>query len=804
MRHRFVVIGATLALLALTQVAVAAGAGPAATSATTSGTAAANAGQASAGATDALGSTVSAVGDQLVALTGSVFQGIGQLAATGDVPADQVLHVGLSLQGRDPAGEQAALAALTDPRRSAAGPHLTPADWDARYGPPQAARAAAVQWLEQGGLRVLDASGTYVYAAGTAAQVADRFGVHLRTFDLAGHSFFANVDAPQVPAVAGVTAVLGLSDYKQAQTAHHIATSVPNGAPQMFPLSASTSPQDLWSIYDMPADNFGDNEGLAVFGWSMDGAQIESDLRQFEIENHLPGVPFTLRAFAPQPGSDRAPDPSPEAKTEWALDTQASSGMAPYASSLTAYSGYSSADVDLLAPLNAWVQQLDGANQGSASFGECEEDPIFSALGLMGSAPSGTETAWNAVLAQGVMEGRTLFVASGDSGFGCEPTGHGVNGVTLGPVPYQSWPAVSPYVVGVGGTVITTNDATPPKRDIEYAWTHGGGGPSPFVAQPDYQAGFVPLPTRGVPDVAAQSGDLLSGYNIVALGQDAGVGGTSLSAPLWQGMWARVNAASQGSQAIGMASAGAGFANPLLYRAATEHPDSFFDVVLGLNGLNIATPGWDYTTGLGVPDVTNLTNAIDGTTTPRLRRIPVPVTSTACAAGAPALTDAPDDATGFIVGGLPRPSEPDLDILAADASLSGSNLVVTMHVAQLSSSSPVGSTGDAFDVGFHYGGDAFWVQGFRGLLGGGADFGSGTDSRGTSFGEPGVTAVFDIEHSEVIVSVPVAVLNSHVSAGAPPLGAGSVLDGFSAQTWATEVAINAGVDSATGTCARTL
>ena len=796
MRHRFVVIAATLGALALSQVALAATAGPSVRPPVTSGSAVV-----APPATDGTSTTspsVAAASSPLVTLTGSVFKGIDAVVPSGDVPLDQVMHVALSVQSRDPAGLQAALADATDPHLAGSVASLDPATWDARFGPDPAARAAAVAWLQQGGLDVLDASGSLVYAVGTAQQMSDRFGVHLRTFAVAGRAFYANVDAPKVPAIAGVTAVLGLSDYKQAQTLHHAASSPSSAQPQAFPMSASTSAQDLWSIYDMPANNLGDGEGLAVFGWNMDGAQIEHDLRSFEVENHLPAVPFAAIQFGIQPGSDRAPDTNPDLAVEWDLDTQASSGMAPNASSITAYSAYSSADADLIAPLNGWVNDANGARQGSASFGECEEDPVFSSLGLIGSAESGTETAWNQVLAQGVLEGRTLFVSSGDSGFGCDPTGNTINGVTLGPVPYQSWPAVSPYVVAVGGTVITTNDANPPQRDIEYAWTHGGGGPSLFVDQPAYQAGVVPLPTRGVPDVASQSGDLLSGYNIIVRDERMSVGGTSLSAPLWQGIWARVSAAS------GLLTADVGFANPHLYAASAAQPDSFYDVTLGTNGLNIALPGWDYTTGLGVPDVSVLMTAIDGRTTPRLPMHHAPLTQPACAAGVPPLTDAGDDATGLIIGGLPRPSDPDLDILSADAALSGTNLVLTMHVAQLSSSTPVGGTGDAFDIGFHYGTDAFWVQASRGLTGSGADFGRGDDSRGTSFGEAGVTASFDVANSNVVVSLPLAVLNAHISAGAPPVGAGSVLDAFSAQTWATVVVLNGGVDSATGDCAKQL
>src|SRR5204863_2539144 len=115
-----------------------------------------------------------------------------------------------------------------------------------------------------------------------------------------------------------------------------------------------------------------------------------------------------------------------------------------------------------------------------------------------------------------------------------------------------------------GGTVVTTVDgANPAERDIEYAWTHGGGGPSLWISEPSYQSGVDAInrpclasttgvlnssgtTCRGVPDVAAQSGDLASGYTVVSDGSPGAVGGTSLSSPLWVGMWGRVQAASAG------------------------------------------------------------------------------------------------------------------------------------------------------------------------------------------------------------------------------------------------------------------
>jgi hypothetical protein len=57
-----------------------------------------------------------------------------------------------------------------------------------------------------------------------------------------------------------------------------------------------------------------------------------------------------------------------------------------------------------------------------------------------------------------------------------------------------------------------------------------------------------------------------------------------------------------------------GFASPKLYRGSalltSTTPLGFHDVIAGANGLYRATPGWDYTTGLGTPDVSLLNSLI--------------------------------------------------------------------------------------------------------------------------------------------------------------------------------------------------
>jgi hypothetical protein len=53
-----------------------------------------------------------------------------------------------------------------------------------------------------------------------------------------------------------------------------------------------------------------------------------------------------------------------------------------------------------------------------------------------------------------------------------------------------------------------------------------------------------------------------------------------------------------------------GFANPLLYRIAARRDSPFHDVTAGGNRGYRATPGWDYATGWGSPDVAALADSV--------------------------------------------------------------------------------------------------------------------------------------------------------------------------------------------------
>ena len=91
----------------------------------------------------------------------------------------------------------------------------------------------------------------------------------------------------------------------------------------------------------------------------------------------------------------------------------------------------------------------------------------------------------NTLFEQAQAEGQQWFFASGDTGTdGCRD-GAGNKHIAAG------WPTSSPYVIGVGGTMIGAGG-------VEVAWNDnspaaasaaGGGGPSEVFNKPAYQVG---------------------------------------------------------------------------------------------------------------------------------------------------------------------------------------------------------------------------------------------------------------------------------------------------------------------------
>jgi pseudomonalisin len=471
-------------------------------------------------------------------------------------------------------------------------PHaaLTPAEFAAQYAPSPATIDAIRSWAAANSLTVssVSANRLLVTLSGSSSQLSNALQTGFERFHSAANgSFFAASKAAHLPPsfASDVTAVLGLSSLSKvaiptpsvrsaAALSAGKAAFPAAGLPTSLNYPATYTPQQLNAMYDSPSAQTGAGQQLAIMTEG-DVSQPKADLATFEKTYGLPTVTWN-QINVGTPSTDTSGD------DEWDLDSQYSTAFAPGVTTLNVYVGPSLNDDDILTTINKWVTD-DIAKQGSFSAGECD---------ILADA-SGFTTGLDAVLKQADAQGQTMFFSSGDTGSQC-PAITGVNGVPAG-IPDTNYPASSPYGIGVGGTSVLNNNPL-----SEIGWYAGGGGLSPVEPAASFQAnakvlGVAAPPTRGVPDVSLDA-DPESGYDVVVSGTVEGIGGTSASAPSWQGIWARVNGAHSGL----------GFAGPVLY--STEPSSAFNDITIGANGAYTAGPGYDLVTGLGTPDIAKLVN----------------------------------------------------------------------------------------------------------------------------------------------------------------------------------------------------
>ncbi|HZS24622.1 MAG TPA: S53 family peptidase [Gaiellaceae bacterium] len=679
-----------------------------------------------------MGATPAArAGAATATLSFDVVQNLDLATFVGALPASQPVTVGVFLANPNQAAEDAYAKQLYDPSSANYQNFLDPDTFNSEFGVPAATTQAAQSWLTGAGLTVtrVDTATDYLLATGTAAQVEAAFGTPLNTYTANGRTFYANTLAPTVPASLGIADVLGLNSYNRLQTprvaASGTAKTTTAGVPSgNVPVTGLLSIKDLWSIYDLPATNLGNGQAMAIFGWGVTDPVVP-DLRSFEAEWGLPGVPVTVKEY----GDTSTPDTSGDGATgEWELDTQASTGMAPGVTGETLYFGHHNTDTDLLAALTGWANDKKGPLQGSASFGECEN------VGNAGAIlADGMEIPGDKILEQAVVEGRTLFASTGDTGSSCPVAPVDTNGVATQVYPGLEWPSVSPWAVAVGGTDLTGDGGTPQHRFAETAWEFTGGGNSTSEPAGSYQQGVAPtncvfdpqgnpyVPVAGAagpvcrstPDVAAISGDVATGNGLLITndsGSDQQGAGTSLSSPLWLGMWTRVQAAAKGAKSKGL-----GFANYSLYKLAQSSGGrDFFDVTVGDNQPYPAKPGYDNASGWGTPEVTQVMQDLDGRLTPVHDIAAAPIVTTPTTTCGQLFSDASGDDSYSVEGeSLAAPgTSPQLDILGGEMLLSpdGQTLRTIITVRNLSTTIPTGGVENDYNFVFTFGGTQYFTQ----------------------------------------------------------------------------------------------
>lgn len=704
--------------------------------------------------TTASASTAAPAGSGPLVIASDILPGLSALTPA-PAPQNQTLDIGVALSQPDSSGESTYEQALYDPSSPLYHHFLTPTQFAARFSVPASTYRAVTGWLSSGGLHVTftDTARSWVLASGTVAQVSKLMDTTIASYTSKGVSFLANESGPTIPGGDSILDVVGLNTLQRMSVPQQPSSGSPASLPAQTPAvpgclpECDYTPQDMWSMYDMPSSDEGQGQTMAVLGEGQT-ADVVSNLRAFEASNKLPQIPVTVDNVGSGPFTDDS------GQVEWDLDTQSSTGMAPEVTGETLYFGASLADADAASIIADWVNDPNGPSQANASWGECETDPANPVFNLppfdedTNTSPvvglgDDLEPAVEPTLEQATMEGRTLFAAAGDTGSSCPllilPEVGAGNGVVNQGVPFQNYPCASDYTVCVGGTLLYSDGNSPPSRALEFAWPFTGGGSSAFIKEPSFQQGVAaidhpcvvddsgsPYPggtiCRGAPDVAAMSGDgITDAYDIYANGSATVEAGTSLASPLWMGMWTRVQAAAPAKTVDDVTSyPGLGYADPTIYAVGTgkegNYARDFFDVTLGTNGYYHATEGWDYVSGWGVPDVTNLVQDLDGTLTPANDVGPPTV-------GAPTLPcgvlweNSAHTATDTVGN-----SDPQLSLLTGSMHLSsdGDTLVVDLSVDNLSESVPTGATAEDWYMTWSFGGKTYFAQAQLGALPGSA------------------------------------------------------------------------------------
>jgi subtilase family serine protease len=298
------------------------------------------------------------------------------------------------------------------------------------------------------------------------------------------------------------------------------------------------------------------------------------------------------------------------------------------------------------------IANADVVSTLSSSWGVCEND-----------LSPGQAQAENTVFEQMALQGQSMFTSAGDTGsFGCvrsdgttvenagDPAGQpwvtGVGGTSL--ESYNPGTSEHPGPAPAGEETVWNVDnlcssqAPAASNDNEGGFFFcaetgaGGGGPSELWARPFYQQGpgvsnpafpssncalasNANAPCRETPDVSADAdeytpyaeyctGNANTPYSECGTfsgGEAApgwfGIGGTSLSSPLWSALIADRDSY-QGHRT--------GNVNPLVYLLFNTDPHQYFNDITGIgplqqaatnNGLFPTTPGYDMATGVGSP-----------------------------------------------------------------------------------------------------------------------------------------------------------------------------------------------------------
>lgn len=577
----------------------------------------------------------------------------------GRVPAGTRLN-GVSIYFKRSAAQeadlQALLAAQQDPSSPLYHQWLTPDQFAARFGMAQSDLDKVQSWLEQQGFAVdsVNRSRNAIHFSASVGQLESAFHTQMHFYNVAGVRHFAPSTALSVPAaLAPVVSTIGnLTDFRPRPMHVPARASFTSGQTG----NVFFAPGDIAVAYDMNGLYQGGANGagqtIAILGQSY--VKI-ADAEAFYSAAGITRTPPNM-VLVPGTGNDGTTVARDESESD--LDLEWSGAMAPGADVAFVYVGNGS-NFSVYDSAQYAIDQKIG-NILSMSYSSCETELSASNL-----------TTLEGILAQAAAQGQTFMAASGDQG---STACSGDKNLTTAQqqAVVVNYPASSAYVLGVGGTEITSANSTSSNStywsstsgtDVvtslkqyipEIAWNDdssqyglsaSGGGTSTLVKRPSWQAGVPGIASgsyRLVPDISfysspnnpgylyctsdtsqwqksspVQQASCNSGFRDQATGDLNIAGGTSFATPIFAGMLAVMN------QQLNYTT-GQGLINPKLYQLAANsatYGAAFHDVTSGNNNCTAgstycssttgysAGTGYDEVTGLGSVDVGKLTAA---------------------------------------------------------------------------------------------------------------------------------------------------------------------------------------------------
>jgi kumamolisin len=439
--------------------------------------------------------------------------------------------------------------------------------------------------------------------AGTLARLLQTtFVIH----QYKGRTFYAPKTPPKVPTffANSIAAVTGLDNYSKPPI-HALHFSFPQASRVSQHAALDCSPDDQTLTTADVAGAYGYNTlwQRGLHGENMTINLVETDgSNQDDIQNYFGCVHF--KGHLSVVNVDGGPS---DAEGESTLDIQMAAGLAP-AASIVVYQTDGNASDDPWTQVNDELQKIIDSNTNNANAGGV----VSISLGIdEADISSDDERALDSSLQQLTkVEHMTVFVASGDCAAFADET-YGDLSV--------SFPASDPWAVAVGGTDLSVDGQH--NRTGEVAWSQfpnifkcknswgTGGGNSSIFHRPDWQnANGVnnkySQNARQLPDLSAAADNLANYFQ----GSWGAVGGTSAAAPIWAAGQVLVNEDTiQHLNTFGY--------SPQLYYAAYKQAggNGYFDITSGNNLYYQATPGWDYATGLGTPNLANFDQAVSNT-----------------------------------------------------------------------------------------------------------------------------------------------------------------------------------------------